>query len=143
VIPAENGANTYSLLPEVRGGLVWTSTLGADLLARGRWALVAANAPYLQLGVGRTGASKEDYFHQLLLLARGTDDPPEEMRRNALLYQWIMFREISLEATSTQHGAWSYRLEPDGARPEEEHFYRFLTGEVDRRFRTDGVAVGS
>ncbi len=121
---------------------MWTSTLGADLLARGRWALVAANAPYLQLGVGLTGISQEDYFQRLLVLARGTDEPPEEMRKNALLYQWIMFREISLEATSTQHGAWSYRLEPDGVRLEEEHFYRFLTGELDRRIRAHGVAAG-
>jgi hypothetical protein len=131
IVDARAEVNTYALIDRVDVGLVWVSTLGVDMTMNGRPILVAARANYLSLGIGISATSIEDYFQQLASLAAAPSAPPADAIRACKLYQWLVFRRLSLRATSKRYRSRDYRLEPPARNPEQDTFYRILLGELD------------
>jgi hypothetical protein len=123
ILDSSDHTNTFAIIPRVRAGLVWTSTLGPDMVMQGKPVLVAARAPYLALGVGTAAASREEYFQKLLGLAAGAPPPDQTAVTASKRYQWILYHDLSLEAIPPQ----SSRTE-EGS--ERQRFYRILAGEL-------------
>jgi hypothetical protein len=130
VVHGHESMNTYALASRVQGGLAWTSTFAVDMVSRGKPVVVAARAPYLQLGIGTPAASQDEYFHALSRVGEW-NAPSAEMVHMSKVYQWILLRKLSLLATTVERKPHFYRLDPPGSRPEQERFYRILAGELD------------
>ena len=136
VLDSHDDTNTYAIGRRVQAGLVWTSTLGPDMVTRGKPVLVAARAPYLVLGVGEGAASQEEYFAKLLEISRDPRPPSPEQVTASKQYQWILYHDLSLP------GAPALSLDPPGAVSECRRFHRILAGELDPKGRPLPSALG-
>jgi hypothetical protein len=121
--------NTHTLARRVDVGLVWTSTLGVDMVIRRRPVLLAANAPFAALAVGISVPDRAQYFRQIRSLAEKRESPSDEMVEAAKKYQWITFRKKSLAVIGRELDSETYRMEPAGSCPDRELFFQILAGE--------------
>jgi Capsule polysaccharide biosynthesis protein len=141
VIDGQEKVNTYALIAQMDAGIVWTSNLGVDLVVRGKPVVVAARAPYLQIQIGQAASSLQQYLDAVLELANNPVAPSAQAILGAKTYLWIVFHELSLDATGGQDLPDDYRLPPPGTLPQQELFYRILVGEVDAKCRTPPAAA--
>jgi hypothetical protein len=129
VVHSSDDVNTYAISARAHAGLVWTSTLGPDMVMRGKPVLVAARAPYLALGIGTPAHSREEYFKQILDMGRAAPASAPSAIAASKLYQWIVYHTLSLQ------GGPELSLEAAAARAGREKFFRVLVGELDPKGR--------
>lgn len=130
VIDGDEDVNTYAIVDHVHAGLTWVSTIGVDMILRGKPVLLAARARYASLGIGHLPQSVEEYFSRILEMAAHPMPPDSRQLQRCKLYQWIVFRGISLQATGKRYLSHEYRLGGEGMHPDQEVFYRILAGEL-------------
>ena len=69
VIGGDEDVSSYALMPGLAGGLVWISSIGADMVARGIPVLAAARPKYHELGLVEEPATVTAYFEAVTRLA--------------------------------------------------------------------------
>jgi hypothetical protein len=128
---AEHDINTNSLVEHVNAGLAWVSNIGVDMVLRGKQVVVAGKSNYMHLGVGLYPENKTDYFDLILSLAMNPENPSPKSVENAKIYQRIVFKEMSLEASGKNYLGREYRLKENNCPSGQTKFYQILCGELD------------
>lgn len=130
VIHGHDDLNTYSLFPLATCGLVWMSTAGVDMIARGVPTIAAAKPKYTGLGIVDEPSSPEEYFARLAVVLESPKPPSEDQVRTAMEYLHITAQEFSYRAFSKDYRG--HRLRLRGHRPggEFDTFYRVVAREL-------------
>lgn len=142
VIQGRESISTYGLIQVSHVGLVWMSTIGVDIVVRGRPVLAAARPKYSGLGIVEEPKTREDYFAILERLAREPEAPTQEQREMGKKYLAILSREFSYESFSATYRATGIHLSGHAPRGEFETFYRMLAGELPIPSRPHSRAEG-
>ena len=142
VIQGREAISTYGLIQVSHVGLVWMSTIGVDIVVRGRPVLAAARPKYSGLGIVEEPKTREDYFAILERLAREPEAPTQEQREIGKKYLAILSREFSYESFSSSYRATGIHLSGHAPRGEFETFYRMLAGELPIPSRPHSRAEG-
>ena len=144
VIGGDEDVSSYALMPGLAGGLVWISSIGADLVARGVPTIAAARPKYHGLGLVEEPASPELYLQALTRLAGPRIEPGPEQRARARSYLSLVFRDFSFAAFSPSYRARDLFLTGPGSPPDADVFYRIVAGdlapETPARTQDRGVA---
>jgi hypothetical protein len=144
VIGGDEDVSSYALMPGLAGGLVWISSIGADLVARGVPTLAAARPKYHALGLVEEPATAEAYFEAVTRLAGPREQPEPERRARARSYLSLVFREFSFDAFSPSYRARDLFLTGPGSPADAGVFYRIVAGdlapETPARAQDRGVA---
>jgi hypothetical protein len=127
VIAGDEDLNTYTLLPGLCGGLVWVSSIGVDMVARGIPVLAAARPKYHGLGLVDEPRTIPEYFQALGRLATTAVHPTHEQQARARQYLSLVFSEFSFEAFSPGYRARDLSL--DGP-ADADVFYRIVAGDL-------------
>jgi hypothetical protein len=130
VIGGDEDASTYALLPGLAGGLVWMSSIGADMVARGIPVLAAARPKYHDLGLVDEPSTIPQYFEALARLAAGGVHPTVEQQAGARRYLSLVFSEFSFEAFSPSYRAVDLALDGPSSPSDAEVFYRIVAGDL-------------
>lgn len=144
VIGGDEDVSSYALMPGVAGGLVWISSIGADLVARGVPTVAAARPKYHGLGLVEEPASAAEYLEALTRLSGPHERPGPEQRERARRYLSLVFRDFSFAAFSPSYRARDLFLSGSGSPPDADVFYRIVAGdlapETPARSQDRGVA---
>jgi hypothetical protein len=127
VIGAEEDVSSYALMPGLSGGLVWISSIGVDMVARGIPVVAAARPKYASLGLAIEPRSVKAYFDALTRFARSAPSPSDEQRARARQYLDLVFAQFSFDAFSPSYRARDLFL--DGPR-DAEVFYKIVAGDL-------------
>jgi hypothetical protein len=127
VIAGDEDLNTYTLLPGLCGGLVWVSSIGVDMVARGIPVLAAAHPKYHGLGLVDEPQTIPDYFQALGRHASTTVHPTPDQQARARQYLSLVFSEFSFDAFSPSYRARDLSL--DGP-ADADVFYRIVAGDL-------------
>ena len=130
VIGGEEDVSSYALMRGLTGGLVWCSSIGADLVARGIPVIAAARPKYHELGLTQVPQSREAY---LTTLERHVATPPKvtlEQRERALRYLHMIFADFSFEAFSPSYRARDLFLLGPESPADADLFYRIVAGDL-------------
>jgi hypothetical protein len=130
VIGGDEDVSTYSLLPDLSGGLVWVSSIGADLVARGIPVLAAARPKYHALGLVEEPRTIAEYFRALGHLAGPAARPTADQQARARQYLSLVFSDFSFDAFSPSYRARDLFLEGPGSPGDAEVFYRIVAGDL-------------
>jgi len=130
LIGGDEDVNTYSLIPQADIGLFWLSNIGLDMFIRGKPVIFAARPKYEPLGFLSIPDTREAYFASILEALRNPVGPTPEQVIQSRYYQLIIFKEMSLQATSQSYYPMDYRVELD-RNAGQMKFYRILAGELD------------
>jgi hypothetical protein len=127
VIHAEEPINTHALVRLAVAGLVWTSTLGVDVIDAGKALLVAAAAPYSQAGVGVVAPSIAEYSASS---NRSTNPPTADpaMCQRVRWYRWLVAEKLTFNATGVDFASFRYRVERVLEHPGAREFFAAATG---------------
>jgi len=130
VIRGDEDVSSYALMKGLAAGLVWISSIGADMVARGIPVLAAARPKYHALGVVDEPCTVGDYFGSLRWLAehRARTDPDQQMR--ARQYLDVVFSRFSFDAFSPSYRARDLFLAGPGSPPDTDVFYRIVAGDL-------------
>ena len=127
VVAGDEDLNTYSLLPGLSGGLVWVSSIGVDMVARGIPVLAAARPKYQGLGLVDEPQTIPEYFEALDRLAAKTLRPTPDQQARARQYLNLVFSDFSFDAFSPCYRARDLSL--DGP-ADVDVFYRIVAGDL-------------
>ena len=130
VIGGDEDVSSYALMPDLAGGLVWISSIGADMVARGIPVVAAARPKYHGLGLVEEPRTIPAYWSEVERLAATASAPTEEQRAGARRYLDLVFSQFSFEAFSPSYRAHDLFLDGPGAPPDAEVFYRIVAGEL-------------
>jgi hypothetical protein len=130
VIGGDEDTSTYALLPGLAGGLVWMSSIGADMVARGVPVIAAARPKYHELGLVEEPPTIPSYFEALARLAAGGVQPTSEQQAAARQYLSLVFSEFSFEAFSPSYRAMDLLLDGPSSPRDAEVFYRIVAGDL-------------
>jgi hypothetical protein len=130
VIGGEEDVSSYALMPGLTGGLVWISSIGVDMVARGIPVLAAARPKYHGLGLVQEPGSVPDYFDALRRLVHSAVRPTSEQQATARHYLNVVFREFSFDAFSPSYRARDLFLEGPASPPDADVFYRVVAGDL-------------
>ncbi len=136
VIPGNSDINSYQLFKYVVGGLVWMSNIGLDMLIRNKPVILAARPKYENLGILDPPKTKQEYFNQIVQIANGHTFVAKNKIDLAKYYQLIIFKYMSLEATSKSYNLTDYRIPFQERRKERAIFYGILSGELNEYGRS-------
>jgi hypothetical protein len=125
VVRASDRVNTYKLMENVAGGLVWMSSVGPDMVARGIPVIAAAQPKYTGLGIVDEPSARDEYFDGIESLPAQT--PDEARRERAREYLSIIFSDFSYRAFTDSWRAEPLRFEGVAA-AEAEVFYKIVAG---------------
>jgi hypothetical protein len=128
---ADNNINTNSLIQYADIGLAWVSNIGVDMILHGKPTIIAGKSNYKDLNVGIYPESQQDYFGTIIRLTQTLEIPDNEMIEKAKIYQRIVFKEMSLDATSQSYEAKDYRLNPKNEPKDRSKFFKILCGELN------------
>lgn len=128
-IDSSEKVNTLSLFPFARAGLVWTSSVGVDMVVRGVPAVAAASPKYSGMGIVEEPATKEAYFAWIDRLAARAERPDAGRILAGKRYLHFAFKGFSFEATARNYRASGCRLNHMPNQAEHDRFYRILVGE--------------
>jgi hypothetical protein len=144
VIGGDEDVSSYALMPGLAGGLVWISSIGADLVARGVPTLAAARPKYHDLALVEEPATTGDYLEALARLAGPREPPGPEQRARARSYLSLVFRDFSFAAFSPSYRARDLFLSGPASPGDADVFYRIVAGdlapETPARSQDRGVA---
>lgn len=132
VVGPEDPVNTFALLPGARAGLVWVSSAGAEMVARGTPVMTAARPKYEGLGMVSEPACQADYWAELERMAASPARPSAFQRESALRYLYVVFKGISYEVTGRRAGSgmttnWVMKKQRQLA--DHRRFFALITGE--------------
>jgi hypothetical protein len=130
VIDGGEDVNSYALMPGLAGGLVWISSIGADMVARGLPVIAAARPKYHGLDLVEEPASFADYVCAVGRLASRPVAPLPEQRTRARQYLNVVFSAFSFEAFSPSYRARDLFLDGPGSPPDADVFYRIVAGDL-------------
>jgi hypothetical protein len=130
VIGGEEDVSSYALMPGLRGGLVWISSIGADMVARGLPVLAAARPKYHDLGLVEEPQTSLAYFEALTRLASHASRPGEAQRERARQYLDLVFSQFSFDAFSPSYRARDLFLAGPASPADAEVFYRIVAGDL-------------
>jgi hypothetical protein len=130
VIDGGEDVNSYALMPGLAGGLVWISSIGADMVARGLPVIAAARPKYHGLDLVEEPASVADYVGAVGRLASRPVAPLPEQRTRARQYLNVVFSAFSFEAFSPSYRARDLFLDGPGSPPDADVFYRIVAGDL-------------
>jgi hypothetical protein len=133
VIKGENTINTFYLLPKIKCGLVWVSSIGVDLVVRGIPVICAAQPKYSGLDFVQEPDTKEKYFDLIGAYGDGDKIPTtEEERIMAKKYLFVVFTGFSFPAQGKDYSAKTLRLNAMPQQEVHDYFFKVLTGEEKR-----------
>jgi hypothetical protein len=130
VIGGDEDTSTYALLPGIAGGLVWMSSIGADMVARGIPVIAAARPKYHDLGLVDEPRAIPEYFQALSRLAAGGVQPTVQQHAAARQYLSLVFSEFSFDAFSPSYRAMNLLLDGPSSPGDAEVFYRIVAGDL-------------
>ena len=130
VIGGDEDVSSYALMPGLTGGLVWISSIGVDMVARGIPVLAAARPKYHGLGIVHEPLAVLDYFEELRRLVHPGGRPTPEQQAAARQYLNVVFREFSFDAFSPSYRARDLFLEGPASPSDADVFYRILAGDL-------------
>ncbi len=130
VIGGDEDVSSYALMPGLTAGLVWISSVGVDMVARGIPVLAAARPKYHGLGIVEEPGNALAYFDALRRLAGSGTRPTPEQQAAARRYLNVVFREFSFDAFSRSYRARDLFLEGPGSPPDADVFYRIVAGDL-------------
>jgi len=130
VIGGDEDTSTYALLPGLAGGLVWMSSIGADMVARGVPVIAAARPKYHDLGLVDEPSTIPGYFGALARLAAGGVHPTAQQQADARQYLSLVFSEFSFDAFSPSYRAVDLFLDGPSSPSDAEVFYRIVAGDL-------------
>jgi hypothetical protein len=130
VIGGEEDVSSYALMPGLTAGLVWISSIGVDMVARGIPVLAGARPKYHALGLVEEPRSVPEYFDAVRRLVHTGARPTPEQRANARRYLDVVFREFSFDAFSPSYRARDLFLEGPDSPPDADVFYRIVAGDL-------------
>jgi hypothetical protein len=130
VIGGDEDVSSYALMRGLSGGLVWISSIGADMVARGIPVLAAARPKYHALGLVDEPRTVSDYFDSLAWLAEHHAGPTPEQKGRARQYLDVVFSQFSFDAFSPSYRATDLFLEGPACPPDAEVFYRIVAGDL-------------
>jgi hypothetical protein len=130
VIGGHEDVSSYALMPGLAGGLVWISSIGVDMVARGIPVVVAARPKYHELGLVDEPGSVAEYFDAVTRLAYGRAAPTEEQQARAREYLNLVFSEFSFDAFSRSYRASDLFLDGPAGPPDADVFYAIVAGDL-------------
>ncbi len=130
VIDGHEDVSSYALMPGLAGGLVWISSIGADMVTRGIPVIAAARPKYHELGIVEEPATVPAYLDAIARLATDPTPPSLEERTRAKQYLNVVFSAFSFEAFSPSYRAKDLFLDGPGSPPDAEVFYRIVAGDL-------------
>jgi hypothetical protein len=130
VIGGDEDVSSYALMPGLAGGLVWISSIGADMVARGIPVLAAARPKYHSLAIVDEPPSIPLYFDTLGRMAAADLRPTAEQQQRARQYLNLVFSTFSFEAFSRSYRARDLFLEGPASPADAEVFYRIVAGDL-------------
>jgi hypothetical protein len=130
VIGGDEDVSSYSLMPGIRGGLVWISSIGADMVARGIPVLAAARPKYHELALAEVPESVPAYFGALARLAAAPVEPTTEQRIRAREYLDLVFSQFSFDAFSPSYRAEDLFLDGPSSPADAAAFYKIVAGDL-------------
>lgn len=143
VIPGTSDVNTFTLMERSDVGLAWVSNFGLDMALRGKPVILAAAAQYGFTGICLVPQTQEEYFETIGKVFQTGWKPEVQAITEAKMYQYIVFKQMSLKADSANYRSMHYRLREGGMTPEQDRFYRILAGELsDKGESFGGVGTG-
>jgi len=130
VIGGDEDVSSYALMPGLAGGLVWISSIGVDMVARGIPVLAAARPKYHDLAVVEEPSTIADYFAALHRLATTAAHPTPEQKVRARQYLNVVFSTFSFDAFSPSYRARDLFLDGPASPSDADVFYRILAGDL-------------
>jgi hypothetical protein len=130
VIGGDEDVNSYALMNGVAGGLVWISSIGADMVARGIPVVAAARPKYHELALAAVPATIPEYFGAVARLATTKVEPTAEQRRRARQYLDLVFSQFSFDAFSPSYRARDLVLHGPSSPADASVFYRIVAGDL-------------
>jgi hypothetical protein len=130
VIGGDEDVSSYALMPGLRGGLVWISSIGADMVARGIPVLAVARPKYHSLRLVEEPRTPSEYFDALWRLAFLVTGPTPDQQDRARQYLSLVFSEFSFDAFSPAYRARNLPLEGPASPPDAGLFYRIVAGDL-------------
>jgi hypothetical protein len=130
VIGGDEDVISYSLMTDLCAGLVWISSVGVDMVARGIPVLATARPKYHDLGLVEEPRTPAEYFSALTGLAASRVRATAEQQAKARQYLNLVFSEFSFDAFSPWHRAVEVFLDGPASPADAEVFYRILGGDL-------------
>jgi hypothetical protein len=128
VIHSQESLNTFSLLPFSSLGLVYLSSAGAEMTARGLPVIAAGRPKYEGLGIVAEPLTQSEYFAALDSMASKPSRPSADSISAARKYLYLVFKGFSFQAQGRDFKPMSLDLERPAAQLEHDAFYRILAG---------------
>lgn len=130
IIDAMEKLNTFSLIPFIKCGLVWISSIGVDLVARGIPVIAAAKPKYTGLGIVEEPFDTEQFFILIQKYSEETVPPTSEQIETAKRYLYVVFKGFSFEAQGRTFRAGSCQLNNMPNQLDHDRFFRIIMKEV-------------
>ncbi|MBN8694118.1 MAG: hypothetical protein J0L69_13060 [Bacteroidetes bacterium] len=122
--------NTFSLIPFIHVGLVWVSSVGADLVARGVPVILAAATKYYGLGIGDEPKTIDEYFTLLNKYKEIEHKPSPEQIQKAKEYLYMVFKGFSFEAQGRSFRADTCKLGKMPSQEEHDKYFQILLKQI-------------
>jgi hypothetical protein len=133
VIRSEQKVNTFALIPSIKCGLIWLSSVGVDLVARNIPIICAASAKYDDIGIMNIPKTKAEYFTMLENIGKTiSTSTSTNQKLAAKKYLYTVFRGFSFPAQGVNYSAQSLRLNKMPEQEEHDLFYSIILGEIPR-----------
>jgi hypothetical protein len=129
VINSDEKLNTFTLIPYLNAGLVWLTSAGADLVARGVPVIAAAKPKYHGLGIVEEPRTKKEYFGLLDEYTSEKLTPSNQQVVKAMEYLYVVFKGFSFEAQGRSFRAMTCKFNNMPSQEEHDRFYRILLEE--------------
>jgi hypothetical protein len=123
--------NTFALLPYVKVGLVWISSVGVDMVLRGIPVITAANPKYAGMGIVEEPGTKKDYYDMITRFLENQIRPDAQQVQRAKEFQYIVFKGFSFQAQGTTYRAMTCKVDKMPRQKEHDRFFGILSGEEE------------
>jgi hypothetical protein len=128
VIGSDEPVNTFSLLPFADVGLVYISSAGAEMTARGLPVIAAGRPKYEGLGIVDEPLEASGYFGAIAAVPSAPKRPSAARIVAAKRYLHLVFRGFSFNAQGTDFRAMSVNLDRPGSPADHDTFFRIISG---------------
>ena len=128
VIGSEETVNTFSLLPFANAGLVYLSSAGSEMTARGLPVIAAGRPKYEGLGILDEPLDAIAYFAAIDAVHFAPRRPSAARIVAAKRYLHLVFRGFSFRAQSADFRAMGLDLDHPDSRAEHDTFFRIIAG---------------
>jgi hypothetical protein len=131
VIDGANNINTFSLVPYIKCGIPWMSSIGVDLVSRGIPVICAARPKYTGLNIAYEPESKEEYFALIERVVQENIAPDNFRIEAAKSYLYVIFKGFSFPAMGSNYRAMTLKLGQMPQQKEHDLFFGIITGEIE------------